>query len=233
MRAWFATGVLLLVRTVSRLFWRVESRWIGELPEGDRWAGIRVVAILHHTSLFEPIFAAVAPFRFLVKLARHGVIPVADITARRPIAGRFFKSLTAHVVSISRQRDHTWREVLAKIEDPKRIVALLPEGRMMRATGLDKEGKPMTVRAGIADILLATPDGRMLLGYSAGLHHIHTPGEGLPRLFKTARIRLEVVDIAAYRDGLLAEHGEGGFRAAVIADLTRRRDLHCRDWTAE
>ena len=233
MRAWFATAVLFAVRTVVRVLWRVESRWIGEVPEGDRWAGIRVVAILHHTSLFEPIFAAVAPFRFLAKLARHGVIPVADITAQRPIAGRFFKSLTAHVVSISRQRDHTWREVLAKIEDPQRIVALLPEGRMMRATGLDKTGRPMTVRAGIADILLATPEGRMLLGYSAGLHHIHTPGEGLPRLFKTARIQLELVDIDAYRERLLAEHGEGGFHAAVIADLTRRRDLYCRDWTGE
>ncbi len=233
MRAWFATAVLFAVRTVVRVLWRVESRWIGEVPEGDRWAGIRVVAILHHTSLFEPIFAAVAPFRFLVKLARHGVIPVADITANRPVAGRFFKSLTAHVVSISRQRDHTWREVLAKIEDPQRIVALLPEGRMMRATGLDKEGKPMTVRAGIADILLATPSGRMLLGYSAGLHHIHCPGEGLPRLFKTARIQLEVVDIAAYRERLLAEHGESAFRSAVVADLTRRRDLYCHDWTAE
>ena len=104
---------------------------------------------------------------------------------------------------------------------------------MMRATGLDKTGKPMTVRAGIADILLATPEGRMLLGYSAGLHHIHTPGEGLPRLFKTARIQLELVDIPTYRERLLAEHGEAGFPAAVIADLTRRRDLYCRDWTAE
>lgn len=232
MQAFFSTCLLYAVRILARTFWRVEQRWVGEVPEGDRWAGIRVIAILNHTSLYEPIFAGAAPWRFLRKLATHGVVPIADVTLQRPIVGRFFRGLTAHVVSISRQRDRTWREVLAKIDDPKRIVALLPEGRMKRAGGLDKEGKPMTVRAGIADILLATPGGRLLLGYSAGLHHVQAPGEKLPRLFKTVRIAFEVVDVAAYRDRLLAEHGEAGFHAAVIADLTRRRDLYCLDWTA-
>jgi 1-acyl-sn-glycerol-3-phosphate acyltransferase len=232
-RAFFSTCVLFVVRVLARTFWRVESRWVGDIPEGDRWSGIRVVAILNHTSLYEPIFAGAAPWRFMRKLARHGVVPIADVTLRRPIVGRFFRNLTAHVVAISRQRDRTWREVLAKVDDPKRIVALLPEGRMKRADGLDKDGRPMTVRAGVADILLATPDGRMLLAYSAGLHHVQVPGQHLPRLFKTVRIQFEVLDVAAYRDRLLAEHGEGGFHAAVIADLTRRRDLYCLDWTAQ
>lgn len=231
MRAWFATGLLLAIRTVAQLFWRAESRWVGELPEGDPWAGIRVVAILNHTSLYEPIFAAVAPARFMRKLAHHGVVPIADVTLRRPIVGFIFRNLTAHVVSITRQRDHTWREMLSKIDDPKRIVAILPEGRMKRADGLDKEGRPMTVRGGIADVLQATPDGRLLLAYSAGLHHVQAPGQRLPHLFKTVRMQLETLDIATYRDHLLTDHRSDNFRSAVVQDLTRRRDLYCHDWT--
>ena len=232
MRAWFATALLLAVRAVARTFWRVESRRVGEPPAGDPWRGIRVIALLNHTSLYEWVFAGVPPARFLAKLARHGVLPVADVTARRPIVGRFFKGLTAHVVPISRQRDGTWRQLLAKVDDPKRMVVIAPEGRMKRADGRDKDGKPMTVRAGIADILLATPDGRMLLAYSAGLHHVQVPGQRFPNLFKPVRMQLELVDVAAYRARLLAEHGEPGLAAAVIADLTRRRDLYCHDWTA-
>jgi len=38
---------------------------------------------------------------------------------------------------------------------------------------------------------------------------------------------LERIDIETYRQARLAEGGEAGFRAAVIADLERRRDLYC------
>ena len=37
--------------------------------------------------------------------------------------------------------------------DEDAVVIILPEGRMKRATGLDKKGMPMTVRGGVADIL--------------------------------------------------------------------------------
>jgi hypothetical protein len=40
-------------------------------------------------------------------------------------------------------------------------------------------------------------------------------------------MRLETLDIAAYRRELLERAGERGFHAAVIEDLTRRRDLYC------
>lgn len=231
MRAWISTAILLAVRLIAKLLWKVEMRRVGEVPEGDLWRGIRVIAILNHTSLYEPIFAAGVPASFMKRLARHCVVPIADVTIRRPIVGFLFRNLTAHVVPISRQRDRTWREVLARVDDPKRVVAILPEGRMKRAGGFDKEGKPMTVRGGVADILLATPGGRMLLCYSAGLHHVQVPGQRFPRLFKTVRMQLELVDVAAYRERLLAEHGDKGFRQAVIDDLTRRRDLYCHDWT--
>lgn len=233
MRRWLTIAVLGLIKVVSNLLWRVEMRWVGELPADDPWSGNRVVAILNHTSLYEPIFAGGAPMRFLRRIAEHGVVPVAEVTARRPIVGLLFRNIAAHVVPISRQRDGTWREVLSKVDDPKRLVAILPEGRMKRANGLDKDGRPMTVRAGIADILLATPEGRILLAYSAGLHHVQVPGQTFPRLFKTVRMQLESVDIASYRQRLLAEHGTEAFHAAVIADLTRRRNLYCRDWTTD
>ena len=38
----------------------------------------------------------------------------------------------------------------------------------------------------------------------------------------------EVVDIEAYRERLLGGYGADAFKAAVIEDLTRRRDVHCR-----
>ena len=68
------------------------------------------------------------------------MIPVAEKTIRRPMVGKFFSLLAAHVVSITRERDHTWREVLTRI-DPDSMVLILPEGRMMRANGLDSEGR--------------------------------------------------------------------------------------------
>ena len=64
------------------------------------------------------------------------------------------------------------------------MVIILPEGRMKRENGLDLHGNPMNVRGGIADILLAMKQGRMLIAYSGGLHHVQFPG-GVPRIFKT------------------------------------------------
>jgi len=29
--------LLLAVKAVARIFWRFESRWVGEVPAGDRW----------------------------------------------------------------------------------------------------------------------------------------------------------------------------------------------------
>jgi len=230
-RRLISIALLLAVHGLSRLFFRIEMIWVGEIPEDDPWGRLRIVAILNHTSLYEPIFVGGTPLRFVRRVTDHGVIPVADKTLARPIVGRFFGSLAAHTVSLSRQRDHTWREVLEKIHDPKAMVAILPEGRMKRANGLDKEGRPMTVRAGIADLLLAVPEGRLLLAYSEGLHHVQAPGQHLPRPFRTVRMRLEAIDIPTYRASLLARPGERGFHQVVIDDLTRRRDLYCApDW---
>jgi hypothetical protein len=111
--------------------------------------------------------------------------------------------------------------------DPDAMVVIAPEGRMKRANGLDSEGRPMTVRGGIADILQAVGSGRMLLAYSGGLHHVQIPGQFLPRPFKTIRVRLETVDIEAYCRSLKETPGSEDFKRAVRADLERRRDLYC------
>jgi hypothetical protein len=217
--------LLLAVKVIARLFYRLDVQWIDDPPR-DRWRRIRLTALLNHTSLYEPLFAGVCPVGFLYRLARHGVVPIAQKTTDRAVVGRFFGLIAKHVISITRARDETWKAVLERI-DPDAMVIILPEGRMKRANGLDSEGRPMTVRGGIADILESVGEGRMILAYSGGLHHVQIPGERFPRLWKTIRIRLELVDIETYRRELLASAGREGFRRAVVHDLERRRDLHC------
>jgi hypothetical protein len=107
------------------------------------------------------------------------------------------------------------------------MVIIMPEGRMMRKNGLDKNGKHMSVRGGIADLIAKIPDGIIMLAYSGGLHHIQAPGELIPRIFKTVKMRLECIDIQEYRDKILHHSGEDGFKSAVATDLERRRDLFC------
>ena len=225
MRPYVVFLLLVLVKVCARLFYRVDLRWIGD-PPPDRWRHARLLAVLNHTSLYEPLFLGGVPLSFVWRIARHGVVVIAQKTAVRPLVGQFYKLIAARVISITRERDESWEKVLAHI-DPDAMMALLPEGRMKRATGLDASGNPMTVRGGIADILASIGAGRMLLAYSGGLHHVQAPGERFPRLWKTIRIRLELVDIATYRAALLAQAGEAGWKRAVIADLERRRDLHC------
>ncbi|UCG76347.1 MAG: 1-acyl-sn-glycerol-3-phosphate acyltransferase [Gemmatimonadota bacterium] len=226
MRSQISYALLRSVKFVSRLFFGYEIRWVGDVPP-DPWEGVRVITILNHTSLYEPIFAGGAPDRLLKRIARQGVVPVADKTTRRPLVGRFFRLVAEDVVPITRERDETWERFLSQASQPGAIVVILPEGRMKRKTGLDLAGNPMTIRGGIADIVRAVPDGRMLLCYSRGLHHIQAPGELLPRPFRTVKARLETVELVGYRQKLLERGGDEGFKAAVVEDLTRRRDLYC------
>ncbi len=226
MRSCLVFLLLLAVKYASRVLFRVRLEWC-RTPPPEWWANLRVLALLNHTSLFEPIFAAVAPNRLLWQIAAHGVVPVADKTAARPIVGRFFRLVAHRVIPISRERDETWTVVMSGVKDPRAIVVILPEGRMKRATGLDLHGNQMTVRGGIADILRAVPDGRLLLAYSGGLHHVHAPGDRWPRFFRKVRLMAEILDVSEYRSALLARGGEEGFKAAVIEDLTRRRDELC------
>jgi 1-acyl-sn-glycerol-3-phosphate acyltransferase len=223
-KAIFTFTLLVIVRTLAKVFFRLEEEWITPKPD-DYAAGTRIIALLNHTSLYEPLVAGYAPLNLLWKFARHGVLPVAEKTMKRRI-GIFFSMLVRHPVVVTRKRDRTWHNVLNRI-DSNAIVIILPEGRMMRANGLDSEGREMTVRGGIADILEALPNGRILAVYSGGLHHIQVPGELLPTPFKTIRCRLEMIDIPTYKEDLQRDYPDLNFTGAVIADLTRRRDESC------
>lgn len=224
MRAILVFLVIYALKGLSRIFYRHDMRWINQVPRNP-WRHLRVVAFLNHTSLFELVFIGGVPNEFLWRVARHGVLPAADKTMKRPIVGLLFRSIAQHVVAISRMRDHTWFDLLNRI-DPNSMVIILPEGRMKRANGLDAHGQPMTVRGGIADVLESVGEGRMLIAYSGGLHHIQVPGQFLPRVFRTVTMRLELVDIGDYVDRLWDDDPEQ-YKRNVRADLERRRDLYC------
>jgi hypothetical protein len=215
--------MLVTLKLLSKAFYRLDFGWIGETPK-DPWKDLRLVAFLNHTSLFEPLFLGMVPNRFIWRLAAHGVVPAADKTTDRPLVGIIFRFVAHHVIAITRERDATWFEVLRKI-DPDSMVVIAPEGRMKRANGLDLHGRPMSVRGGIADILLAVRDGRMLIAYSGGLHHVQVPGQ-FPRIFKTVRLRVENVSIADYIDARMRERGPEEFKKSVMRDLDARRDAY-------
>ena len=213
-------AILVFLKYLSRIFYRHDFAFLGPTPPNP-WKDLRLVVFLNHTSLFEPIFLGGVPTSFMWRLAAHGVVPAADKTTDRPLVGLVFKFVAHHVIPITRERDETWFAVLQRI-DPKSMIVIAPEGRMKRANGLDLNGKPMTVRGGIADILQAVKEGRMLLAYSGGLHHVQVPGH-IPNVFKTVRMRIENVEIADY----IAEqmrNGPENFKKNVMKDLDRRRD---------
>jgi 1-acyl-sn-glycerol-3-phosphate acyltransferase len=222
-------SLLLGVRTFARTFYRFDVRWA--TPPPDPWSSLRIVAILNHTSLYEPLLAGGVPPQLMKRIAYNGIVPVADKTLSRPLVGRFFRLVAPDVVPVTRQRDQTWQEVTTRI-GPDSMVIIAPEGRMKRANGLDKDGKPMTVRGGIADLVRGVGEGTMLLAYSGGLHHVQVPGQSLPKLFKTIQMRLEVLDIAAYREALTEQAGRHGFKLAVIKDLEERRDRYAAEMEA-
>jgi 1-acyl-sn-glycerol-3-phosphate acyltransferase len=220
---WPTYVTLLAAKYLSRSLWRARTEWVGDVPE-DPWQDVRLIAILHHTSLAEPVYLPAVPNRVLRKVARHGVAPIANETMARPILGRVFRLLVANPVAITRRRDDTWERVMARVDDPEAMIALCPEGRMMRPNGRDKAGEPMTIKPGIAQVLRSLGRGRMILAYSGGLHHVFPPGARLPRPFRPMKLRVESIDIASY----VAERMREGpsYVEAVVRDLTRRRDLY-------
>lgn len=216
--------LLYSVKVLSRIFYRHDWSFVGDVPPNP-WKDPRLVVFLNHTSLMEPLFIGVPPASFIWRLAAHGVVPAASKTTDRPLVGMIFKFIAHEVIPITRQRDDTWTQVLSTIEENS-MVAIAPEGRMKRETGLDLHGNPMTVRGGVADILLALKSGRMILAYSGGLHHVQIPGH-VPRVFKTVRLRVEVLEIADYIAARMKEGGPEQFKRNVIRDLEARRDHYC------
>lgn len=225
MRRIFNFLILFVIWVGTRVFYRFDFRWIEPVPEHP-WGAYKVLCILNHTSLFEWLYCGGVPLSLLWRISGHAMVPIADKTVNRPIVGRFFKLLAPHMLPITRQADRTWKAVLERVNEDVMII-ILPEGRMKRADGLDRHGNPMTVRGGIADILAAIPEGKMLIAYSGGLHHVQVPGQHLPRPFKTLRMNLEEIDIGSYRAHLNHLDDPQEFKSLVKVDLADRRDRHC------
>lgn len=214
--------VLFLVKVLSKTFYRFEVKWFGDST--NKWKDIRFIVFLNHTSLFEPLYIGVAPFPFLYKLSRKMVAPGADKTLNRPLVGFFYKILSPGMVSISRKRDRTWKGFMETIEKES-IIVIAAEGRMKRANGLDLNGRPMTVKAGVADILEQLHEGKMLIAYSGGLHHVQVPGQKMPKLFKTLKMNAEILDIKTYKESFGLEGIQ--WKRAVVNDMQYRLEHNC------
>ncbi|MEM9293048.1 MAG: 1-acyl-sn-glycerol-3-phosphate acyltransferase [Acidobacteriota bacterium] len=222
------------MQVFARLFYRTEVRWVGGRPAVDSWRESRLVIILHHTSLYEWLYAAVVSKHFLWRIASESVVPVADKTINRPIIGHLFSIIAHQVVPLTRKRDHTWARTLQLVKKAK-LMIMLPEGRMQRSTGLDSKGRPMDIRGGIADVIETIGQGGFLIAYSGGLHHIQHPGQTFPRLFRTVRMNLEFLDLEEYRRECREQAEKEGrsFRDVVRENLQHRRDTLCPtdSWT--
>lgn len=75
---------------------------------------------------------------------------------------------------------------------------------------------------------MEVPDVRVLLAYSGDLRHVQGPDGPLPRPVRVLRMGLEALGIRECGSRLLTEGGREVFKAAVIRDLTERRNRHCR-----
>ena len=215
---------LFTLKGLSILLYRTEAKWITPI-ETIEWENLRLAAILNHTSLYEPLFVSALPNKRIWRGIRRVVVPVADVTMKRPLLGGLFRVLCPNIVPITRKRDETWDLLLDKAHGDS-VVMIFPEGRMKRADGLDKHGKPMSVKGGIADLLLQLDDGKMLIAYSGGLHHVQAPGQKLPKIFQKISITFEEVDIKQYKKKLFSESSLE-FRKNVISDLESRMKIHC------
>ena len=223
MRRIIAFFILAAVKCGSTLLYRGKFTWITHTPE-DPWARARLVVFMNHTSLFEPLFIQHLSFATLWHLAAHMNVPGADITLDRPIVGAFWKLMIPGIASITRRRDNSWDNYIASIKEDS-VIIIAPEGRMKRPNGLDKFGKPMTVRGGVADIMEQIKDGGMILCLSGGLHHVQSPGQHLPRIFKTISMNFVYLDIASYRKQFSSNPRQR--KIQIVKDLQERLEKNC------
>tara|TARA_R110002072_G_scaffold534_7_gene4149 strand:- start:53798 stop:54451 length:654 start_codon:yes stop_codon:yes gene_type:complete len=214
--------VIFKIWFLSKLFWRTRSICLNESE--DFWDDISVFALLNHTSLLEPIFFAGFPLSFLVGQIKRVEIPGADITLDRPIFGFFYRSIFPRIKPITRKRDKSWTGFMEDIRHDT-LVVIAPEGRMMRKDGLDKHGKPMTIKTGIVDIIKKREGGHILLAYSKGLHHVFAPGDLIPKPFREIEISFEKININELKKEL--EYDKEGFSKRLIKYLEDKRQRHC------
>ncbi len=224
MRHLLAFLLLAVVKTGSAVFFRCTYRWLTDRPANPWTANVRLIVFLNHTSLYEPIFLQILPYRYLWHLSAHANVPAADVTLNRPMVGRFWKLLIPNIVGVSRKNDGSWETYLSSIKS-EAVVLMAPEGRMKRVNGLDKQGRPMTVRGGVADIIQRIDSGAMVICLSGGLHHVQAPGQHFPKLFRGISAHLQYLDLPTYRAGLAGDFREQ--KLAIVQDLQRRLEKDC------
>ena len=211
-------SVLATIKFLGHLFYSFEIEPKENIID---WSRIKLVAWINHTSLFDILLICIFPYRYLWEGAEHCMTPIAEKTIQRPFVGLIFRNLTHQKSFVSQKRDDTWLNFVKSIKESS-IVALFPEGRMKRKNGLDKNGNELSIKGGIADVLQKKKTGNMLIVYSGGMHHIQTPGDRFPKIFKKIKIRLEMANIEKYKQC----HNKGDhelFKNEVIKDLTKRR----------
>ena len=220
MKSLISFFTLLFIKAMSNLFYKYDIGWPKQNPV--RWKDVKLIIFLNHTSLFEVLYLGFLPVSFLRMLSKRMVAPGADKTLNRPLVGFFFKLFSPGMTPITRKRDNSWQDFLESM-NPDSIIIIAPEGRMKRKNGLDLEGKKMTVRAGVIDVIKSVDKGQMIFAYSGGLHHVQVPGEGFPRVFKTLKMDLETFEIPDYK--ALFNHEEVGsrtWRKLVLEDIQNR-----------
>lgn len=198
--------------------------WISPPPDKN-WQDVRLILILNHTSLVEFVYATVMPTPFLWQMSQRLVFPVADSSLQKP-EGKMLRLFAPRVASLSRKRDDTWQDFVGQLESDS-ILIFMPEGRMKRLNGLDKNGEPMTVKSGICDLLPKFTGENMIIAYSGGLHQVMAPGQVFPRPFRKLAVNLESVNVDDYLAGFAHIEDEKQRRDAICRDLEQRRDQHC------
>lgn len=220
-----SAAIVYSLKAFSKIFYTTEAVWL--TPKDQiHWEQLRLAAVLNHTSLFEPLFISALPNYRLWRAVKRVIVPIADVTLQRPMVGAFFRVLVPGAIPITRKRDETWDYFVSRIKGDT-LTVIFPEGRMKRKDGLDKHGKPMSVKGGIADILNEIDSGYMLICYSGGLHHVQAPGELLPRLFKKICITFEEVKIEDYKR-LHKADGVESFKSNVMKDMDARMAKRCQ-----
>ena len=104
-----------MVKLFGQIFYRFEGRFIGD--QDPDWTDVKLIMLINHTSLYEPLFLGVAPLGILWAGSSRFLVPGADKTLNRPIVGWFFKNLVPRMISISRKRDHTGTTSQIKSDD--------------------------------------------------------------------------------------------------------------------
>lgn len=209
------------LKILSYAIYPADLKWLTKKPKN--WNEISLILIFNHTSLFEFLYGVSLPFSFLRELSSRLIVPVADTTLKTILGRAVISHIAPHVVPITRKRDESWQLFLQKIDTQKHICIFLPEGRMKRLNGLDKNGQPMSVKSGTVDILKKFRGKKMVFVYGKGLHHILSPGQMIPRVFKKIEAKLEYLSVDAYLEKFKDKEN---MIQLICQDLEKRQNMY-------